>query len=94
MRKQGRPFLCSLTAKLRRHVHDSIGIYLAEKSGLVHITSHVDLECFRYRIFKVISTRLRLEFAQQKAYDDDYILFDSEEKIPQRRYCCSFSVKS
>ena len=26
-------FLCSLAAELRRHVHDSIGIYLAEKSG-------------------------------------------------------------
>ena len=54
-------YLCSLAVELRDSVHPSVDVYVAKNSGRIHITSHVDLECLRYRIFDAINNHLIFE---------------------------------
>ena len=82
-------FCISLANVLRRYVYPSINVYIAKNSGLVHLTSCVDLECLSFQIVDLTNDHVfqgfgncrhsvcgRIELAQQKGYQYDYILFD------------------
>ena len=68
-------WLCPLAAELRDSVHHSVNVYVAKNSGRIHITSPVDLECLRYRIFDVINNHLFFErnFRYQPHQVPDFI---------------------
>ena len=67
--------LCSLAVELRDSVHPSVDVYVAKNSGRIHITSRVDLECLRYRIFDIIDNLLFFErnFRYQPHHGPDFI---------------------
>ena len=47
-------FSCiSLANLLRRCVHPSVNIYIAKKSGRIHLTSRIDLECLSFQILNL-----------------------------------------
>ena len=81
--------LFSLTDDLGNYVHSSIRLYLAKNSGNIHLTSRVDLDNCRCRIFSIVRSHpfyyqnesyfysLDFEFVQQKGNEYDYILFRS-----------------
>ena len=73
--------LCSLAVELRDSVHPSVDVYVAKNSGRIHITSRVDLECLRYRIFDIIDNLLFFErnFRYQPHQGPDFIQQDFYE---------------
>ena len=46
-------FCISLANLLRRCVHPSVDVYIAKKSGRIHLTSRVDLECLSFQILNL-----------------------------------------
>ena len=67
--------LYSLAVELRDSVHPSVDVYVAKNSGPINITSRVDLEWLRYRIFDVINNHLFFErnFRYQPHQGPDFI---------------------